>query len=163
MDQIEICAEISYVRPLPYYLAIDTRQTVMGFVHGDCPPDEEFQGLEQFRQAVIRLAEEGLSHPEGCEKVEEPFVRVTMKAGPDHLKPTYEFDISAGFEEVAGVAVWVVHWNEDDASACRSIFPDAARALDAMKSVLDQKTGKWASEVVFESKAPGSQGGREAS
>lgn len=58
MKQLEIAAEIEYVRPLPYYLSADCRQLVMGYVHGHCQPLDEFRGLESFRQAVIKLARE---------------------------------------------------------------------------------------------------------
>lgn len=160
MDQLEICAEIFYVRPLSYYLEIDSRQTIMGFVHGDCAPVQEFRGLEQFRRAIIKLVEEGLARPEGCGESMAPHVRIILKAGQDFLKPIHEFDIAIARENSVDAGVWTVQWKEDG-NFRRGCFPNSAPALSVMKAVLDEITAKWASAVVFETKASDSRGTKE--
>lgn len=160
MDQLEICAEIFYVRPLPYYLEIDSRQTIMGFVNGDGSPEQEFRSLEQFRRAVIKLAEEGLVRPEGCGEAMLPHVRVVLKAGQDFLKPTHEFDVAIARENLATGGVWTVQWKEDG-NFRRGCFPSSAPALAVMKAVLDEMTAKWASAVIFETRATDLRGTKE--
>jgi hypothetical protein len=154
MIRLEIGASIKYSRPLPYYLPSECCQHIMGFVYGDGQVEEEFRGLESFRQAVVKLVQEGLTLPEGCEGLESPFVRVKLTAGEDHLKPTLEYNLIVEIEQHDTFALWKIrHWNCDGDLEQHFLIPNPERAVSFLKSMLDHKTGEWASRVVFDARA----------
>lgn len=151
MKQLEIAAEIEYVRPLPYYLSADCRQLVMGYVHGHCQPLDEFRGLESFRQAVIKLAREGLDHPPDCEPDEEPFVRVKLTTDADGAGPMPRFEVSLGWYPSDRGQCWELCWRRaEDKDDEQMSFAEVEHALEAMKMLLDKETGQWASQVTFQ-------------
>lgn len=150
-DMLEIAAVMTYIRPLPYYMDIDSELTVRAFVDGACPVEEELRGLESFRKALIRLSEEGLSRPPNCGPTMEPFVRLKLMGGEGHQKPSLEFDMSLGLEQFGEMDVWVLHWRNEEGVYVSLMFPHVARALRILKCLLDKKTGKWASMVAFQS------------
>jgi hypothetical protein len=154
MNKLEIGASIEYSRPLPYYLASQCVQYIMGFVYGDGQIEDELRGLESFRQAVVKLVQEGLTLPEGCEELDPPYVRVKLTAGEDHLAPTLEYNLIVEVEHHETLDLWKIrHWNSDGDIHQYFLIPNAERAVEFLKTMLDHKTGKWASKVVFDGRA----------
>lgn len=154
MNRLEIGAAVKYERPLPYYMTSECSQFIMGFVHGDCRVEAELRGLESFRQAVVKLIQEGLTLPEGCEELEPPYVRVKLTAGEDHLEPTLEYNLIIEIEHCRELDVWKIHhWNSDPDVPQELIIPNPERALEFLKALLDRKTSEWASQVVFDGPA----------
>jgi hypothetical protein len=152
MDKLEIGATIEYSRPLPYYLPSEYRQSLMAFVHGDGEVSEELHGLESFRQAVVKLVQEALTLPEGCEELLPPYVRVKLTAGEDHLKPTLEYNLIVEIEHQKPLDLWkICHWNLDGDVQQNFLIPNAERAAGFLKAMLNHKTGEWASQIVFDS------------
>lgn len=149
MDILEVTAVLEYIRPLPYYMAIDSTQKVKAFVDGFSPVEEELRGLESFRKAVVKLAVEGIHHPPGCEEVEEPFVRISLTAGEAHQEPSLAFHISLGLHDWEGIDVWMLRWDSDKGGLKSPVFPAPEPALALLKHLLDRKTGQWATLVAF--------------
>ncbi|MBI2788187.1 MAG: hypothetical protein HYX59_05840 [Elusimicrobia bacterium] len=149
-DVLEIAAVLKYLRPVPGYMAIDCELTVRAFVDGGCPVEKELSELEAFRKTVIRLAGEGLARPPECGIADEPFVGLKLLGGECHQEPELEFHVSLGLERWGDRDVWALHWRNEEDRPVGPMFPEAGRALDMLKCLLDQKTGQWASFVPFQ-------------
>lgn len=149
-DNLEIAAVLKYIRPVPGYMEIDCELTVRAFVDGACPVEKELSGLEAFRKTVIRLTEEGLARPSNCEIANEPFIGLKLAGGECHQEPDLEFHVSLGLERWGDLDVWVLHWRNEEGLHVSPWFPEAGRALEILKCLLDQKTGQWATRVPFQ-------------
>lgn len=149
-DMLEITALLKYYRPVPGYMEIDCELTARAFVVGDHPVEKELRALEAFREALIRLTEEGLTHPPNYGPAQAPFVGLTLTGGGDNQKPILEFYVSLGLERLGDIDVWVLRWTDDEGVYMTPIFLDVSRALKILKYLLAKKTGDWASLVAFE-------------
>lgn len=147
---LEIAAVLKYVRPIPNYMDIDCKLTVRAFVDGACPIEKELHGLEAFRNAVIRLVKEGLTHPPNCEATMEPFVSLKLTGGEGHQKPSLQFNVSVELEHRGNLDYWALHWENEEGQHVCPMFLDAERALSFLKCLLDKKTGEWATLVPFQ-------------
>jgi hypothetical protein len=148
LTQLNIRAVLTYIRPIPGYLNIESRHEIMGFVHGHCKPEDEFREFEAFRKTLVTLADEGLLHPEECEKVELPRIQLILKAGEDEMKPFLDLDVVIQ-KESWEAEIWSMEWSDTEGHSPRVVFFERKKALVWLKNLLDKTTSKWASRVEF--------------
>ena len=146
MRCLEIAADIEFLKPIPNYSDIECALRVLAIVAGDQPPDKEIRRLEAFRRTVLRLVKEGLHHEPGCEASDRPYVSLTIKAGEECKKPSWEMDAFIGVNENGSCRLRFSAGKDVDRDLSFTRLEDA---LAEIKMLLDRETGCWAAQVAF--------------
>ncbi len=150
LQMLQIDAVLVYVRALPYYDDSECTQKLSVFVDGGGAVETELARLESFRKAIIKLAEEGLQRPAGCQPTDPPFVSIDLTAGEALQKPIQDFYVNLGLERHGDVDIWVMRFRAENGQPRDPVFDDSSHALKIAKGLIDQRTAMWATCVAFQ-------------